>query len=160
MLQDQVHIVQTNLTNIGSDSLSVNSIVLSNTVSETNENIDIYNSNLLIRYNFNGDLTDSSTNNVILTGTPGTFETENGKTSLKLNGDTSDPLFCNVDLTGNKTFSISLWFKKTSLLNNDTIVSTDKLHTYGGISLAFGNTDGVMVLVEVVEAEEAVLLIY
>ena len=124
------------------DTFNVNSIVLSNTASESVGDLNSYDSNLLVQYNFDGNLIDSSANNVVLTGTPGTFETENSTTSLKLTGDTSDPLFCNVDLTGNKIFSVSIWFKKTNILNNDTIVSTDKLHTYGGISLAFGNADG------------------
>jgi hypothetical protein len=124
------------------DILNISSIVLSNTGTESIGNLNSYESNLLVRYNFDGNLTDSSANSVILTGTPGTFETENEITSLKLSGDTSDPLFCNVDLTGNKTFSISLWFKKINILNNDTIISTDKLHTYGGIALVFGNNDG------------------
>jgi hypothetical protein len=129
---------------LANEAINIDSIVLSSITSHPNINRDLknYDSNLLVRYKFDGNLTDSSVNNVVLTGTPGTFETENEITSLKLSGDTSDPLFCNVDLTGNKDFSISLWFKKTNISHIDTIISTVKLNIYGGISFAIGGADG------------------
>ena len=105
--------------------------------------------NMLAWYKFDGDFTDSSGNGKHLTGGTGTTFVDDrvvGTNSINFPNNDGQELSSAVDLSGNKSFSISFWSYRNSNGEHDYIISsgiaqTNKLLTVGYIFDSTNSSD-------------------
>ena len=102
-------------------------------------------SDMLAWYKFDGDFTDSSGNDKDLTGGTGTSFVDDsviGTNSINFPDLNNQTLTSTVDLSGNKSFSISFWSYRNNNGENDWVLATpNSFSTNKNLHIGYRNTN-------------------